>query len=148
MLSVVNVGSVICAAALVASCSSVDGGGGSGQCPFVCPTLELVAFHLSCSPNDLSQVVVTGPCAMPDASLASYTDPYNEQLVSVGSPRPGTCHVELVFANGFVYATDVSFAFQNVGCGCASFVGPTSGGSVSVNNPSDTCVALDAGVTG
>ena len=67
--------------------------------------------------------------------------------MSVGSPVPGTCHVELVFANGFTYSADVSFAFQNVGCGCPSWVAPTSG-PVTVNNPSDTCVALiaEAGV--
>jgi hypothetical protein len=79
--------------------------------------------------------------------VGSYTGRFSELLVTVGSPSPGTCHVELVFANGFKYATDVSFAFQNIGCGCASFIGPASGGSVTVNNPSDTCIALDAGGT-
>jgi hypothetical protein len=96
-------------------------------------------FNLSCSPNDLTSVVATGPCADPDASLSWYTGKETQWAVGVVSPSPGVCHIELTFATGFTYSADVTFTEQTA---CNSFIGPTSG-PFMVNNPSDTC--LDAG---
>jgi hypothetical protein len=58
------------------------------------------------------------------------------------SPSPGVCHIELIFATGFTYSTDVMFNSQEGECASSNvpILGP-----FTVNNPSDTCVALDAG---
>lgn len=104
-----------------------------------------VAFLLACNPNDLTRVVVTGPCADPDASLESYTGAATKWMVGVFSPSPGVCHIELQFATGFTYATDVTFTSQSDVCG--SFIGPTSS-PYHVNNPPNTCLASDAGDDG
>lgn len=112
----------------------------------VCPdkpgSERSVVFKLACSPNDLTRVVATGPCANPDAGLEWYTGATTKWIVSVPSPSPGVCHIELQFATGFTYATDVTFTSQSDGCG--SFIGPASTPYV-VNNPPDTCLASDAG---
>jgi hypothetical protein len=85
---------------------------------------------------------------MPDASLASYM---GNHAVFVESQDAGVCHVELTFAAGFTYSTDVTFAWQPGGvcggpqCKCEDYLAPTSGPFV-VNNPSATCV--DAGLVG
>ncbi len=112
-----------------------------------------VAFRLSCSPNDLTNVEVTGPCARnppdggfrvydPDAGLQWYTGAATELFVSVFASAPGVCHIELIFATGFTYSQDVTFDWQGT-CG-QHYIGPTSG-PFTVDNPSDTCVALDSG---
>jgi hypothetical protein len=121
-------------------------------CPNSCIGAAYAGFDLACSPNDLSSVVATGPCATPEAGLAYYTGGETDFLVAVGSPEAGTCHVTLGFASGFTYDTDVTFTSQAdpvpKGCSpCPSFIGPTAG-PWTVNNPSITCVALpslDAG---
>lgn len=83
---------------------------------------------------------------MPDASLEQYTGPGNSGFVLVGSPSPGECHIVLTFATGFTYSADVAFTSQVVGCGaCSPSIGPI-GGPYTVDDPSDTCVAVhDAG---
>jgi hypothetical protein len=99
-------------------------------------------FHLACSSTDLKSVSATGPCAMPDASLSSYL---GNGSVYVGSQVPGACHVELTFASGFTYSTEVAFVSQPGGvcggpqCKCGDYVAPASG-PFAVKNPSDTCV--------
>jgi|HubBroStandDraft_4_1064222.scaffolds.fasta_scaffold250070_2 hypothetical protein len=66
-----------------------------------------------------------------------------------GSPTPGTCHVTFTFATGFTYSADVTFASMNdsePGCApCPSYIGPVSNSGPKVNNPPETCVALDSG---
>jgi hypothetical protein len=112
-----------------------------GQCN-ACEEAGFATFDLSCSPNDLTSVVASGPCAIPDASLEQYTGPATEWFVAVGSPSPGECHIVLTFATGFTYSADVAFTSRIVGCaGCPPSIGPT-GGPFTVNNPSDTCVAV------
>ncbi len=121
--------------------------GSPPDCPGGCVEASIANFDLSCSPNDLTSVVATGPCARPDASLEWYTGTGSEWIVGVGSPSPGVCHVALTFATGFTYSADVTFAVQpGGGCGCPSFVGPNPPVVLKVNNPSNTCHALpDAG---
>lgn len=116
-------------------------------------------FRLSCNPNDLTKVDVTGPCALnppdggfrvydPDAGLAWYTGAATEWYVGVFASAPGVCHIELIFATGFTYSQDVTFDWQGE-CG-EHYIGPTSG-PFTVNNPSSTCMALpaaDAGADG
>lgn len=66
-------------------------------------------------------------------------------VVEIGSDTPGTCHVELVFATGFVYGNDVSFSQgPPQACGCPGIIGPSTGTTFFVDNPSSTCPA-DAG---
>lgn len=104
-------------------------------------------FHLSCSSGDVTSVLATGPCGT-DASLSSFL---GSGSVFVHSRSAGVCHVELTFATGFTYATDVTFTSQPGGvcggpqCRCPAHVAPASG-PFTVNNPSNTCVAApDAG---
>jgi hypothetical protein len=100
---------------------------------------QYATFNLSC-PNDLTSIVVTGSCANPDGGAGWYVG--KDGTVSVSSPSPGVCHIELIFATGFTYSTDVMFNSQEGECASSNvpILGP-----FTVNNPSDTCVALDAG---
>jgi hypothetical protein len=135
-------------AALVAGLLAVLGGCTvEKDCPGGCIEVAFATFHLSCSPNDLTNVVATGPCSDPDASLEWYTGADSEWIVGVAAQSPGDCHIVLTFATGFTYAADVTFTSQNEGCGCPSYIGPVaSTGPLTVDNPSDTCVAAhDAG---
>ncbi len=106
-----------------------------------------VTFDLSCGPTDLTSVVVAGPCAADDASVSNYVSGHDNQFVSVSSPSPGTCHIELKFESGFTFSTDVTFGWQTLssppGCGsCPPYVGSNQG-TVNVNNPSATCVGAE-----
>jgi hypothetical protein len=133
----------------------------AGSCAVVCPTQVTVSdagnstndgdepcallpdlptqalLYLTCEPNDLTTVDVSGPCASSDASFV--TMPL-ENGVYVASPSPGVCHVALTFGNGFMYSTDITFTAQvRVNCGTtAPYVGPTQT-VFYVDNPSTTC---------
>ena len=130
----------------------VDGCNSTKDCCGGCPAPEPAVFQLTCGATDLQSVVATGPCAMPDASLSSYV---GNHIVVVRSQSPGVCHVELTFATGFTYSSDVTFATQSGGvcggpqCTCPDYLAPTAG-PFPVNNPSATCVSggLDAGSDG
>jgi hypothetical protein len=102
-------------------------------------------FNLSCIPGDLTSVVASGPCSM-DAGSDSYPG-VGSSAVGVSSPSPGVCHIVLTFATGFTYSADVTFTLQTEGScpGCQPYIGATSG-PFTVNNPSDTCIAVGAGV--
>jgi hypothetical protein len=110
-----------------------------GGCGFVNGP-QSATFDTRCSPNDLTSVVATGPCAIPDAGVSWYVG--KEGTVSVLSPSPGVCHIELIFATGFTYSADVTFNSQEGECASSNvpILGP-----FMVDNPIDTCVALDAG---
>jgi hypothetical protein len=118
------------------ACSSSNGSGCPGDCPLVPATLRM-----SCAPNDLSSIQVTGPCVGgvlgSDGGLTDYSVEQGGESVSINSLAGGTCHVVLTFATGFVFATDVQFTVQGESCGC-SFIMPTTT-KVPVNNPSSTC---------
>ncbi len=101
-------------------------------------------FYLACPLGDTSpvSVTITGVCAAPVSSVAPnyYAGP---TFVEVWSKNAGECHVLLSFPGGFTYAQDVSFSTQTPQCGTA-VVAP-SPSTFSVDNPSSTCVAPDAG---
>jgi len=118
---------------LVAGCSQQP------NCAPGCTAYSPAEFKLACSPNDLTSVVATGPCANPDASLSWYTGTTSELEVDVPSSGPGTCHIVLTFASGFTYSQDVTFAYENPECSCGRYLAATSG-PFNVNNPSDTCL--------
>jgi hypothetical protein len=122
--------------ALLADC-------GSEGCTVSCPIpYGFATFNLSCSATDLTNVAVSGPCATDDASPSYYVA---GQSIEINSPTPGVCHVELTFATGFTYSTDVNFMSQtapNPPVCCPLLTAPTQT-SFTVNNPSTTCV--DAG---
>jgi hypothetical protein len=139
---------------LVARCAAALGllvvlGGGcssTGDCSGGCATGN-ATFVLSCGSTDLRGVQLSGPCATRDASPSNYVNSGDTAFVDVTSPSPGVCHVELVFATGFIYSADVQFTLQSDNepshCACSSFVAPASQSTFVVNNPGSTC--LDAG---
>jgi hypothetical protein len=106
-----------------------------------CPAPEPAIFELPCGTADLTSVVATGPCAMPDADLSTYV---GFGKVVVRSQSAGTCHVTLTLASGFSYSADVTFASQSGGvcggpqCTCPDYVKPSSG-PFSVSDPTTAC---------
>jgi hypothetical protein len=135
-----------------AESEDVDGDGsshfGGGQSCNICEESGYATFTLSCSPNDLTSVVASGPCSMPDASQSRYTKEASEGYVDVASAGPGNCHIQLTFATGFTYSADVSFKLEYGQCAGCTYLEPTSA-PFMVNNPSNTCVdaGVDAGVS-
>jgi hypothetical protein len=116
---------------------------GRSACEF-CRDATPATFHLSCSPNDLTSVVASGPCSMPNTAGLAFQTPTSGSDVAVFSAGAGVCHIELTFATGFTYSTDVTFTqVSEDGCACPSLFAAISG-PFTVNNPSDTCV--DAGL--
>jgi hypothetical protein len=137
-------------AAVVAGLLAVVWGGCATEtvCCDSCPADESAIFQLSCTSADLTGVATTGPCAR-DAglSLTRSDDAAWVGTVFVQGQSPGVCHVELTFATGFTYSAAVTFAAEPGGvcggpqCKCGDYLAATSG-PFTVNNPSDTCVAL------
>jgi hypothetical protein len=110
----------------------------------VSTSAEGALFTLTCASGDLTQIVVTGPCTSGPTS-GSYLPVYttNGSSVTVYSPTPGVCHVELIFAAGFTYSADVTYVWQEEACG-SRYAAPTStSAEFAVDNPGDTC--LDGG---
>jgi hypothetical protein len=131
--------------------SSSSGGNGAPEvCTVSCGTLSSAAtLILSCGATDLTSVAISGPCAKGDAGRSYTMDSSNPQNLYVASSTAGTCHVELTFATGFGYSTDVVFTSTTTTGGCCSGTGVNPLQSTfMVNNPSTTCVdgGLDAGV--
>jgi hypothetical protein len=131
--------------AVVASGPVVGCDGGSLACTDSCGSLFTPAtFELSCGATSLTNVAVSGPCAT-DASAFLYSvDSMSPQNLYVASFSPGVCHVELTFATGFTYSTDVTFMSMTYTGSCCGGTGvvPTPA-TLAVKNPSNTCV--DAG---
>ena len=126
------------AVVLLCGCSS------SHFCGYTCVGDQRAIFHLSCGPSDLVSVGLTGACATDDASPSDYVFGPTSGSLAIGSSLPGTCHVVLTFANGYVYAQDVTFAAQKgLGGCCPDFIAPTQQ-DFTVSNPPETCT--DAGV--
>ncbi len=94
-------------------------------------------LNLSCSATDLMNVVVSGPCSTDGGPWYRAAG----QFVELSSPSPGVCHVELTFATGFVYSTDVTFTTPpaDPSACCNTATAPTLA-TFTVNNPSATCV--------
>jgi hypothetical protein len=131
-------------------CGSSGGNGGPEGCAVSCGTLSSAAtLILSCGATDLTNVAISGPCAKGDAGPSYTVDLSNPQNLYVASSTAGICHVELTFATGFAYSTDVVFTSSTTTGGCCSGTGvnPTQS-TFMVNNPSTTCVdgGIDAGV--
>jgi hypothetical protein len=140
---------VVAGGPLVVGCNDSSPGkdGGIAGCTVSCPIpYGFATFNLSCGATDLMSVAVSGSCVTV-ADLPSNL--VFEQSIAIYSPTPGVCHVELTFATGFTYSTDVTFEVNTAkqqGC-CALFDAPTQT-TFMVNNPSTTCVdpgASDAG---
>jgi hypothetical protein len=138
-----------CAAALGLLVVLGGGCGKPGECgflPYSSPPPTSAIFDLSCVATDLVTVALSGVCATGDASPSNYL---SGQSVEISSQTPGVCHVELMFATGFTYSTEVEFTSKTWpieycnGSGSESYIGPTQV-TFSVNNPSTTCV--DAGI--
>jgi hypothetical protein len=121
-------------ALLVVACSS-----GHEACSDSCIEASSATFNLACNPNDLVSVTATGPCANPEAGLSWYTGAATKWSAAVFAQSPGTCHIELTFATGFTYATDVTFVAHTANCGCPTYLGPEGPGGFEVQNPADTC---------
>jgi hypothetical protein len=71
---------------------------------------------------------------------------YGVHGVMVSTPKPGLCHVQLVFDTGFTFSADVTFVQQQQESGCAlppyTYTVPTQRRFV-VDAPDAACV--DAG---
>jgi hypothetical protein len=153
----------------------------SYSCHGGCTIAAYATIELAC-PATVTGARLTGPCAPSgDASLflvessctyrggsgppasagfgfacAPITQtPFSEcKEVYLAATAPGVCHVELTFATGFTYSTDVTFTSQTdpepPGCAqCPPYIGPASQATFMVHNPSNTCVddaGLNAGV--
>lgn len=114
----------------------------SGDCPGGCAGPAFVEFHLACNPSDLVGVNVSGVCLASDAGPAGYFSGGQQSALYVDSLQAGTCHVQLLFATGYSYATDVQFTSQvnNVpsGCPCSTTIQPKQQ-TFQVDNPAATC---------
>ena len=122
---------------------ALDGGEEAGACPNFngCAAYETpyATFNLSCNTrSELLAVSLDGPC---NVDKETYAVQY-----AVGSPSPGVCQFGLIFANGFTYGKELTFASQTPavppGCpACPPFIGPTglSSNPIAVENPDTTC---------
>jgi hypothetical protein len=119
--------------------------GGTGCVQQSCDNFDRVetpaTFELACAATDLTAVIVSGPCSS-NNMLSDPADYYGNGegglgKLEVGSQVAGLCHVELTFASGFVYSTNVTFIGMSDTCGTSS-ISPTQSVFV-VNNPSSTC---------
>jgi hypothetical protein len=143
MLAAKTCAAIVVVAALVAGCSSGDSCGGEAVPPSA-------TFELSCDSTDLTSVTVSGPCET-DAGTSFYR--WEGDVIIDGPPTAGVCHVELTFATGFTYVTDVNYTVQPVldcnGHTTDDYLAPTQV-TFAVNNPSATCVdaGSDAGRAG
>jgi hypothetical protein len=110
-------------------------------CTVTCSIPYLPAtLNLSCSTTDITNVALSRACATDAGGYYSV----GAQFVAVTSPSAGVCHVELTFATGFAYSTDVTFTTPpaDPAVCCPVLTDPTQA-VFTVNNPSATCV--DAG---
>ena len=118
---------------------AVHGCTGSCSIPYLAATL-----NLSCSATNLTNVALSGACATDSGGYYSV----GGQFVDVSSPSPGVCHVELTFATGFAYSTDVTFTTPPADpSDCCNLVTAPTQATFTVNNPSTACVdgGIDAG---
>lgn len=112
-------------------------------CPGVCRGSPNVVLDLSCGGTDLTSVILSGACNNGDASAPDiYLGGPQQQYVVLPSDDVGDCHVELVFANGFRFTTEVHFTMQTDNsdpqCPCGYVQADQQ--TIAVNNPSSTCV--------
>jgi len=125
-------------------------GGGTGcvqqqACDNITRVETPATFDLACAPSDLTAVKVSGPCSSSNMSTDPAVYERNGEAgpgkLEVGSQVAGLCHVDLTFASGFVYSTDVTFTGTSDGCG-TGFITPTQS-VFAVNSPGSACA--DAG---
>ena len=157
-----DLGLAMCLIAL-ASCSTTNSPGG---CPGSCTETRTVQVSLACATATVTNVQLTGPCApesdaslykgfAPDASVRGQTlglscasvdrVPFSEcQDVFFTTAGPGECHLALTFANGFTFASDVTWESEVQNCGCPALLVPSQP-VVHVDNPESTCSSADAG---
>jgi hypothetical protein len=134
------------ATALGLSCLVAALGGGIGcvqqqACDNISRVETPVTFDLACAPSDLTTVKVSGPCSSSNMSTDPAAYEGNGEAgpakLEVGSEVAGLCHVDLTFASGFVYSTDVTFTGTSDGCS-TGYITPTQS-VFAVNSPGSTC---------
>jgi len=125
----------------------VVGGGcsaASATCPGNCADPPPAVLDLSCGPTDLQSVVLSGPCAKgyDDATAPSqFVSGARQQLVDIPSLFAGTCHVELTFASGYTFATQIEFTYQPGNAqDCTCGTNQANPAMITVPNPSATCL--------
>jgi len=116
----------------------------------VFPVIPNATLELTCDSPDITSITVSGPCES-DAGPSSFVSPGS--IAIANSPTPGVCHVELTFATGFTYATDVTFEpqqFTQCGNGQVDYYVEPTESTFMVNNPAATCgdAGTDAGSDG
>jgi hypothetical protein len=92
---------------------------------------------MSCSSTSLTTVQLSGACASGETVPSPSS---GAKYFWISSSAAGSCHYDLVFANGYEYAGDVEFVANDPGCGCQSYLVPSQG-IVSIDNPTTTCVS-------
>jgi hypothetical protein len=124
----------------------VNGGCGDAHCTNTCMRSQPAVFDLSCVPARLTGVDLVGSCAIGDASITHDWSGPGSEFVAISSAGEGVCQVRLIFASGFAYPANVSFASRTdpgpLGCGCPSYTAPIQSTFV-VSTPNGTCA--DAG---
>jgi hypothetical protein len=130
----------------VAACFIVCAGEGCTthhDCPALC-TDPQATLDLSCVDTDLTTENLSGACAVGDAGISLVG--WDPSYVAVQALRAGDCHVELVFANGFTFSTDITFTTQtddsDPQCPC-QYLQPNPQ-TIAVHNPSSTCLDASA----
>jgi hypothetical protein len=123
--------------------------GSTAGCDFGCAYAEHieeppsgVSFQVTCRSGVPIEVIVSGACAPASEDELSQFSP----LVGVSGERPGVCHVELRFPDGFTYEQDVTFEAQTPTCG-STVITPTQL-SFDVNPPFTSCIVPDGGTAG
>jgi hypothetical protein len=91
-----------------------------GPCPAGCVLTSASAVISVPCPDGVVAATATGPCTAPSANNSySSIDP-SPQKFYVHATGKGTCHVQITFADGYVYAADIQFVEHpnNNGPGC------------------------------
>ncbi len=102
-----------------------------------------MTLDLACGGTNLTRVILSGACNVGDAtSPDDYLDGSHQQYVYVQPIESGPCHIQLVFATGFTFSTDVHFSTltddSDPQCTCQYVQADQT--TIAVNNPTATCV--------
>ena len=87
----------------------VPGCGAQGPCPAGCVLTSAEAVISVPCPAGVVAATSIGPCTNPSVRDAYSSIASNPQTLYVLGTGTGTCHVQITFADGYVYRTDIQF---------------------------------------
>jgi hypothetical protein len=117
---------------VVAACTQGNGAGNICNCG---TGNDGVSFQLACTPASPPVVTITGPCVI---------GPSGPGTIAVSGNVVGTCHVEMTFASGGTFSTDLTITSEWLACGSD----PHGCGQVIVATPSEVSVPDQCGDAG